>query len=134
VALSNNRLLDLTDGQVGFRYKAYRHDAQPKTMTLAAAECIRRFLLHVLPPGFQRIRSYGLLGNRYRKEKLTRCRQLLGMLPCPAPVEATPSALPGALRSPHGGAAAAVSGLSSGLHARHRDFAPKLRPSGGDHG
>jgi hypothetical protein len=79
VALSNNRLLDLADGQVSFRYKDYRHDAQPKTMTLEAEEFIRRFLLHVLPAGFQRIRYYGFLGNRYRKAKLARCRQLLGM-------------------------------------------------------
>ncbi|MBV8398697.1 MAG: IS91 family transposase [Acetobacteraceae bacterium] len=79
VAISNNRLLDLADGQVSFRYKDYRHNAQPKTMTLDAEEFIRRFLLHVLPAGFQRIRYYGFLGNRYRKEKLARCRHLLGM-------------------------------------------------------
>jgi len=79
VAISNNRLLDITDGQVSFRYKDYRHDAQPTTMTLDAEEFIRRFLLHVLPAGFQRIRYYGFLGNRYRKEKLARCRHLLGM-------------------------------------------------------
>jgi Putative transposase len=79
VAISNNRLLDIADGQVSFRYKDYRHDAQQKTMTLAAEEFIRRFLLHVLPAGFQRIRYYGFLGNRYRKEKLARCRHLLGM-------------------------------------------------------
>jgi hypothetical protein len=79
VALSNHRLLDIAGGQVRFRYKAYRHDAQPKTMTLEAEEFIRRFLLHVLPQGFQRIRYYGFLGNRYRKEKLARWRHLLGM-------------------------------------------------------
>jgi hypothetical protein len=90
VALSNNRLLDLAEGQVSFRYKAYRHGAQQKTMTLEAEEFIRRFLLHVLPQGFQRIRYYGLLGNRYRKENLARCRQLLGMPSGQAPVEATP--------------------------------------------
>jgi hypothetical protein len=79
VALCNNRLLDLADGQVSVRYKDFRNDAQQKTMTLAAEEFIRRFLLHVLPAGFQRIRYYGFLGNRYRKEKLARCRHLLGM-------------------------------------------------------
>jgi Transposase zinc-binding domain/Putative transposase len=57
----------------------YRHDAQQKTMTLQAEEFIRRFLLHVLPEGFQRIRYYGFLANRYREEKLARCRDLLGM-------------------------------------------------------
>ena len=79
VAISNNRLLDMEDGQVQFRYKDYRHDSQQKVMTLSADEFIRRFLLHVLPNGFQRIRYYGFLGNRYRQEKLQRCRQLLGM-------------------------------------------------------
>ena len=79
VAISNNRLLDIAEGQVSFRYKDYRHDAQSKTMTLDAEEFIRRFLLHVLPAGFQRIRYYGFLGNRYRKEKLAHCRHLLGI-------------------------------------------------------
>ena len=55
-------------------------------MTLSADEFIRRFLLHVLPDGFQRIRYYGFLGNRYRREKLEQCRRLLGM---PTPAEQT---------------------------------------------
>src|SRR6201981_357301 len=82
VAMSNNRLLDIAEGKVTFRYKDYRHDAQQKTMTLEAEEFIRRFLLHVLPEGFQRIRYYGFLANRYRAQKLAHCRDLLGM---PAP-------------------------------------------------
>ena len=81
VAISNNRILNLEDGQVTFRYKDYRHGSQQKTMTLSADEFIRRFLLHVLPEGFHRIRYYGFLGNRYRKEKLEQCRHLLGMVP-----------------------------------------------------
>ena len=81
VAISNNRILNIEDGQVTFRYKDYRHGSQQKTMTLSADEFIRRFLLHVLPEGFHRIRYYGFLGNRYRKEKLERCRHLLGMVP-----------------------------------------------------
>ena len=84
VAISNNRLLDITGGKVTFRYKDYRHDARQKTMTLQAEEFIRRFLLHVLPEGFQRIRYYGFLGNRYREQKLAHCRKLLGM-PAPEP-------------------------------------------------
>src|SRR5262249_35920459 len=72
------RLVDIEDGQIRFRWKDYRAESQPKTMTLAATEFIRRFLLHVLPAGFQRIRHYGLLGNRHRAEKLARCRALLG--------------------------------------------------------
>ena len=79
VAISNNRLLDIADGNVTFHYKDYRHDSQQKTMTLKAEEFIRRFLLHVLPDGFQRIRYYGFLGNRYREQKLAHCRELLGM-------------------------------------------------------
>lgn len=79
VALSNNRLQDIEDGQVRFQWKDYRYGGQPKTMTLSADEFIRRFLLHVLPDGFQRIRYYGFLGNRYRQKKLAQCRRLLGM-------------------------------------------------------
>ena len=79
VAISNNRLLDIEAGQVRFRYKDYRDHSQQKTMTLSAEEFIRRFLLHVLPHGFHRIRYFGFLGNRYRQDKLARCRQLLGM-------------------------------------------------------
>src|SRR5262249_43749983 len=79
VAISNNRLLGIRDNEVSFAWKDYRHHDQQKRMTLAADEFIRRFLLHVLPDGFQRIRYYGLLGNRLRKQKLSQCRQLLGM-------------------------------------------------------
>jgi hypothetical protein len=90
VALSNNRLLDIENGQVRFQWKDYREDGQTKTMTLSADEFIRRFLLHVLPNGFQRIRYYGFLGNRYRRQKLAQCRRLLGM-PMPNPdTAATP--------------------------------------------
>ena len=88
VAISNNRLLDMQGGQVQFRYKDYRHGSQQKTMTLSAEEFIRRFLLHVLPAGFHRIRYYGFLGNRYRQEKLQQCRQLLGMV---SPEETIPT-------------------------------------------
>jgi hypothetical protein len=89
VAISNNRLLDIDHGKITFRYKDYRHDGEQKTMALDADEFIRRFLLHVLPDGFQRIRHYGFLGNRYREEKLARCRQLLGMPANPPPAEET---------------------------------------------
>ena len=79
VAISNNRLVDIENGQVSFQWKDYRNGSEVKTMTLSADEFIRRFLLHVLPNGFQRIRYYGFLGNRYRKQKLDLCRRLLGM-------------------------------------------------------
>jgi hypothetical protein len=79
VAISNNRLIDIENGRVQFHWKDYRNDSQTKTMHLHAEEFIRRFLLHVLPEGLQRIRYYGFLGNRYRQQKLTLCRRLLGM-------------------------------------------------------
>jgi hypothetical protein len=87
VATSNNRLLDIENGKVTFRWKDYRGGSAQKTMTLAANEFIRRFLLHVLPPGLQRIRYYGFLGNRYRQDKLAQCRQLLQM------TQSTPTAV-----------------------------------------
>ena len=79
VAISNNRLRDIENGQVRFKWKDYRGGDQVKTMTLSAGEFIRRFLLHVLPKAFRRIRYYGFLGNRHRDGKLARCRHLLGM-------------------------------------------------------
>jgi hypothetical protein len=81
VAISNNRLLDMEDVQVRFQWKDYRHGDRVKTMSLSADEFIRRFLLHVLPSGFQRIRYYGFLGSRKRKENLAQCRWLLSMPP-----------------------------------------------------
>jgi hypothetical protein len=86
---SNNRLLNIENGHVCFEWKDYRAGGQVKTMSLSADEFIRRFLLHVLPDGFQRIRYYGFLGNRYRKQKLDQCRRLLGM---PNPADATNTA------------------------------------------
>jgi len=77
VAISNNRVLDFAAGQVSFRWKDYRQDSRQKVMRLDAQEFIRRFLLHVLPSGFQRIRHYGLLANCQRAVKLARCRALL---------------------------------------------------------
>ena len=79
VAISNNRILDIENDQVRFQWKDYRHADKVKTMTLSADEFIRRFLLHVLPNGFQRIRYYGFLASRNRQEKLCHCRHLLGM-------------------------------------------------------
>jgi hypothetical protein len=80
IAISNNRLIELKDGRVTFAYKDYKHEQRQKVMTLSADEFLRRFLMHVLPDGFQRIRHYGLLGNRHRAENLARCRELLGVV------------------------------------------------------
>ena len=79
VAICNQRLQDIDNDRVSFQWKDYRIGGQLKTMTLSADEFIRRFLLHVLPNRFQRIRYYGFLGNRYRQQKLDQCRHLLGM-------------------------------------------------------
>ena len=68
----------MQDGKVSFLWKDYKHDSARRAMTLEADEFIRRFLLHVLPRGFQHIRHYGFLGNRYRKTKLALCRRLIG--------------------------------------------------------
>ena len=85
VAISNERLVSLDDGQVRFRWKDYAHGDRVKTMTLPAAEFLRRFLLHVLPDRFVRIRHFGLLANRTRTAKLARCRHLLAVPPAPPP-------------------------------------------------
>ena len=79
VAISNSRLIACDDEGVTFRWKDYRADgrARYKTMTLATPEFIRRFLLHVLPPGFHRIRHYGLFANGQRRDAIARARQLL---------------------------------------------------------
>jgi hypothetical protein len=77
VAISNARLVSLADGHVTFRYHDYADGRRPKTMTLPAAEFLRRLLMHVLPRGFVKVRHYGLLANRYREGKLQLCRQLL---------------------------------------------------------
>jgi len=79
VAISNHRLVDLKDGRVSFTWRDYRHGARTKNMPLEVDEFIRRFLQHVLPTGFVRIRHYGLLANRYRALNLTRCRAALGV-------------------------------------------------------
>ena len=95
VALSNDRRRDIEHDPVRVTDKDYRVDPTPppKTLTLAATECIRRFLLHVRPSGLHRIRDYGFLGARHRAERLTRCRPLLGPTPSvPTPIETMPIA------------------------------------------
>jgi len=78
VAISNRRIASVTDQYVSFRYRDRSRDNATRTMTLTGIEFLRRFLLHVLPKGFVRIRHFGLLANRVRKAKLARCRELLG--------------------------------------------------------
>lgn len=79
VAISNGRLVKVEENQVFFRWKDYADGNRQKVMALEAVEFIRRFLLHVVPSGFVRIRHYGLMANRVRAENLVRCRVLLGL-------------------------------------------------------
>ena len=81
VALSNDRILQVEDGQVTLSYLDRKDGDLKKTMTLEAQEFIRRFLLHVLPAGFMRIRHFGFLANRSKKHALARCRTLLDLDP-----------------------------------------------------
>src|SRR5262249_52663852 len=87
VAISNRRLVSADDGAIAFRWKDYRIDGPGrwKTMSLHPHEFIRRFLLHVLPKGFHRIRNYGLFANTNRVENIARIRELLAMPPMPKP-------------------------------------------------
>jgi len=92
VALTNNRLLSFDDELVHFGYKDYAAGNRRKVMSLNAQEFIRRYLLHVLPKGFMRIRHYGLLGNRAKRHKLAQARTALNAPP-PAPPPATPETI-----------------------------------------
>ena len=90
VALSNHRLVDHGNGRVRFRWKDYADHDRVKVMTLAVDEFLRRFLLHVVPRGFMRIRHFGLLANRTRRAQVSRCRALLGQ---PPPTETAPESV-----------------------------------------
>lgn len=97
VAISNQRLVSVDDGKVTFWWKNYAREGRRNTMSLEATEFIRRFLLHVLPTGFVRIRHYGFLANRARAEKLPHIRQLLD----PTESAKTPESLPGTSADTH---------------------------------
>lgn len=88
VAIANSRLIGVTDREVAFRWRDYRHHGKAKVMTLDVDEFIRRFLLHTLPDSFHRIRHYGFLANGHRAGKLALCRRLLAV-PIPEP-DSTP--------------------------------------------
>jgi hypothetical protein len=91
VAITNHRLLAFQHDQVTFRWKDYAHGNKKRMITLSAQEFLRRFLLHVLPRGFVRIRSFGFLANRRRATLLPLCQRLLADQPMPHPSAATPS-------------------------------------------
>lgn len=80
VAISNERIKEISNGKVTFEYKDYKDNAEIKTMTISAEEFIRRFLLHVLPSRFTKIRHFGLLSNRNRKTIISMCRILIGTI------------------------------------------------------
>jgi hypothetical protein len=108
VAMANSRLVFVGDGVVRFQYKDYATQGRTKLMELQATEFLRRFLLHVVPAGFVRIRHYGLLANRTRQAKLVRARQLLALvaatplLPPVAGLASDPAPSPtAAARCPH---------------------------------
>jgi len=84
VAISNSRILSIEGGRVTFKWKDYAGGNKTGTMTLDAIEFIRRFLLHIVPAGFVRIRQFGFLANRARRRKLELCRALLGAPAVPA--------------------------------------------------
>lgn len=86
IAISNSRLVELTEETVSFKWKDYADNDREKVMTLSHGEFIRRFLLHVLPTGYVKIRYFGFLGQSVKKERLQLCRELLGVLP-PEPEE-----------------------------------------------
>jgi hypothetical protein len=90
VAISNQRLVSCESEQVTFRWKDYANGNSRKTMTLTAVEFLRRFLMHVLPRGFVKIRHFGFLANRHRAANLRRAQVLLNVPPAPPPVPTTP--------------------------------------------
>jgi len=93
VAISNHRLLSVDDDRVTFRWKDYAHHNKSRAMTLTLEEFLRRFLQHVLPKGLPRIRSFGWLANRRRRELLPLCRTLLAAAPLPAATPASENAV-----------------------------------------
>lgn len=76
VAISNNRILCMSNDSVTFKWRDYKDNSSWKTMTISAEEFIRRFLIHVLPPGFMKIRHYGIMGSRNKSKKLALCKKL----------------------------------------------------------
>jgi hypothetical protein len=105
VAISNHRLLAFDGEHVTFRWKDYAHGGKQRKMKLCATEFLRRFVLHVLPKGFVRIRHFGFLSNRFRASQLAVCRQLLAMN---APEPLSLNAGDSTWHCPHCGAAMVV--------------------------
>jgi hypothetical protein len=103
VAISNHRLVSVADGQVTFRWKDYAHGNKQRKMTVTAEEFLRRFMLHVLPRGFVRIRFSGFLANRRRKLLRPLCQRLLRCTPKESPQAAEASGTKPTWLCPHCG-------------------------------
>jgi Putative transposase/Transposase zinc-binding domain len=135
VAISNRRLIAADDGGIAFRWKDYRIDGPGrwKTMTLHPHEFIRRFLIHVLPKGFQRIRHYGLFANGNRKANIARARELLGVVvPEPTPNASTTTKPDHPSVSPRpcpccGGRMINIESFERGQTPKHRPTPPNAR-------
>jgi Putative transposase len=127
VAISNRRLVAADDGGIAFRWKDYRANGKVrwKTMTLAPAEFIRRFLIHVLPKGFHRIRHYGLFANGNRKDMIARAHQLLGVAMVAKPKDADPSTTIGPADAEQRRMALRPCPLLWRAHAHHRGVRPR---------
>lgn len=91
VAISNHRLVDVSPAGVTFSYRDRKDNSQKKMATVSGHEFLRRFLLHVLPPGFPRIRHYGFLASRNKRKMLAQCRNALNAVTPPTPTERTPA-------------------------------------------
>jgi hypothetical protein len=132
IAISNSRLVTFDDTGVTFRWKDYRADGRDraKVMTLAIDEFIRRFLIHVLPVGFHRIRHYGLFANGGRADNIAQARQLLNVTPAhlePSDTGATGDAEPQTLSHPCpccGGRMIIIETFERGGTPRHRPTVP----------
>jgi Putative transposase len=128
VAISNRRLIAADEAGVTFKYKDYRikRPGRYKTMTLATHEFICRFLMHVLPTGFHRIRHHGLFANTSRVDNIMRARELLASA---APRAKTPLAL-SPTNAPVAAAARALSRFSSAAHSRTTEHQHRAALSG----
>ena len=100
VAIANSRLVSLREGKVTFTWKDYAHGSRQRVMALRAVDFLARFLRHLLPKGFQRIRHAGFLANRCRKKNLALCRMLLKAEPPAAPGDADATPREAATRCP----------------------------------
>ena len=134
IAISNRRLLSADQKSVAFKYKDYRIEgpARYKTMTLAIDEFIRRFLIHVLPKGFHRIRHYGLLASGNRAANIAHARNLLAVPPCPKEPETPKVAIeePGVLPRPCpccGGRMFIIETFVRGCEPKYRATAAAIR-------